>query len=558
MPELIKQAASLTVLKVRLSNTLPPQNTSVETAQPTEGVSQVMRVVCELEFTGTAEERGLVLPAGQADAAEELQSSIPQQPLVRDPSSGVARLIAQWCFSPEEIQLPIDYVQLTRGRPALTGEVVVNLAKAAVSRVANEFTVDAFERVVTCNNWLPSGTRTLPGPMLRELSLLLGTLLHKKDSLWIEFCEPAGYLPMLPWEKMLRPATKMPILRLSPHPREALSAKIDLSVVTCVTAPTKAFVPMPNQLATLVHAIHKSLPGNSQVHIFADDLCFPACSQAVIKEKYGKTRSIYLHEMSTTERHALAGSPRPWTDWILKSLGDGGADIVHCIATSTLSPDQPRLVVARDVMSPAHRKKAASDRGARRDIRYITGLDHAEFVRSLGAWAAVFSGPVRRAEAIETRLGLRLFAHQFATLRPGISVYHNFTADPRCESLSETYNFLTGDFSVPASTSTSVAVYCHPARATPFAVQAAQQPSPLVREYSRLEEAVKHAIDLPGPLPAWVATAQRLAEETISNIEMNDEPNLNSARSRGIASALKFIERAVTEQIKNIPTSTNT
>ena len=225
MNELLKRDISLTVLKIRLldaSATSAPASGADATANQTLTPNQ--RIFCELQVTGNAEERGLVAPTTQATnrapSRRKRSSSHPTYEAGENDTPGsLSRTLAQWSFAPEEIQLPVNYsaAMLFRDKPGLLGGWLATGARLAVSKLLDEIRVDALERLACGASWLPSGEPTLPSSMTRQLQRLLPSVMREGDSLWLELAEPVGYLPLLPWEKMLRPVTSAPILRVSPH-----------------------------------------------------------------------------------------------------------------------------------------------------------------------------------------------------------------------------------------------------------------------------------------------------------------------------------------------------
>jgi len=203
-------------------------------------------------------------------------------------------------------------------------------------------------------------------------------------------------------------------------------------------------------------------------------------------------------------------------------------------------------VIARDattpqpsVSTPVVTEGAATGRA----LNYITPLEHSDLLTSLGAWAAIFSAPATGGWVVESRQGLRVFVDQFARVRPGVAAFHDLQADPACDALAKTYRFIIGDPSIPAATSSSVSVYCHPARATSAPAAPSSEHSDLMRQFAKVEEAIQSIAAASGPLPAWLASTQRIVEQAVARVA--DPKELDSAAARGVASALKYVERLV-------------
>jgi hypothetical protein len=560
---LLKQEVSLTVLKVRLLEGPPSSIGDVAAETTTSEAVPGLRILCELEVTGKAEERGFTPLAGNPTSGSTSRrkrgTSRPSYDEWEESPSPTIRTVAQWSFAAEEMQLPVHFGEAERFRekPTLAGGFIADIARVAVTKLLPEFRVDTLERFASTKTWLPSGKPALPSTMTRQLVTLLPSLMHDGDCLWLDLAEPAGYLPLLPWEEMLRLATSAPILRLSPHSVKALSSNLEQSVVLCLTVPSNTWIPTKDQLVALARAIRKSLPKGSKLHVFADDLChvpFAAAMEAVGSAD-DQGRVIILYELpgsppeNAPEKEKL--SEQPWMEWIMTSLSGRAVDIVHCCSPGVLYTDHARAVIARNaVQRKASDQASSTDESVTgRPLRYITPLEHSNLLTSLGAWGAIFSAPPRGDSVASSRQGLRLFVDQLARLRPGVVTFHDFATDPTCDALASTYEFMIGDPSKVASTSPSVTVYCHPARATAAASAPSLLPNELMKQYARIEETIQSVIASSGPLPAWVAATQRIVEQAVSRAAITDANDSHDAVVRGVASALQYIEEMISKQM---------
>jgi len=551
MTELLKREVSLAVLKVRLLDataSAAPASGSAPTANQTLTPNQ--RIFCELQVTGKAEERGFVAPTVEVPNVAPSRSKRganrpPPDPTEADPASVLSRTLAQWSFAPDEMQVPVDFGAALRFRdkPNLVSGLLADAARFTVSWCLADFRADSLERFASGKDWLPSGKPMLPTTMMRQLQTLLPSVLHDGDSLWLELAEPAGYLPLLPWEEMLRPVTTVPILRLSPHVVQALSADRELSVVLCLSVPSSAWTPTAKQLVALMGAIRRSLPERSILHVFADDLCQPpvraALGQGPGNDPQGRT--IKLYDPPRAPSDADPGEDA-WRAWVTKSLAGSAADILHTVVPGRLFADQARLVISRDPPGVESGKGAAVGR----PLRYVTPLELTDALTRLGAWAVVLSTPVRGSWLGDARLGLRLLADQIGRLRPGIVAVHDFEADTECKAMAETYAFMVGDPSVRASTNPAVSVYCHPARAAAVTAQPTSGAGDLAQQYLKVKEMIQTAIARGGPTPAWVASTQRIVEQAMSRVVTQQGAD-DAAVTRGLVAALKAVEQILGE-----------
>ena len=246
MVEALKADASLTMFRVRLARPDPHSITGTSDLQTTLAPDQL--VICELEVTGDPRERALIPPdepsgptrAGHGSApGESTDSALPKAP---------SRTVAQWVLSPNEIDLPVTL-----------SEALQFSEHASVTR--------------------PS----FPKEMAQEIRKTAALLLHSgADVLWVELVEPVGYLPLLPWEELLSPLVEVPVVRVSAHPIRALSPTRELTVVLGCSVSSSAWIPGLRPLRTLLRAIGKSLPVDSTVHVFADDLAHPRFKAALV------------------------------------------------------------------------------------------------------------------------------------------------------------------------------------------------------------------------------------------------------------------------------------
>lgn len=555
MPHSIKRDVSLTVLKVRLLDNDAASAPSARPDADNQALSARQRIFCELQVTGDAGARGMAAPTaeGSLPGGTRRQGSPRRRGFETDDSSvqsaPLSRTVAQWSYEPAEMKVPVHYAETKQfsDRPGLVAGWLAQGARALVSMVLSDMRADSLERFAASSSWLPSGRAVLPAPMARQLRATLPSVMREGDCLWLEIAQPTGYLPLLPWEEMLRPVTDAPILRLSPHPLKASSSDRELSVALCITVPSATWVPQESEIAGLLAALRDALPAGSTVHVFADDLCESIVRSAIARgaSTSASTTRIRRHPLPAAQDLASAAG-NAWRDWVVQSLGRQAVDILHCYACGLLFADQARLVLTRE---PVAGEDAA---GARpRLLRHASASDIAEALVALGAWAVVLSVPVRGPWASQSRLGLRLFADEIARLRAGAAALHDGEFDPDFAALRDTYRFIIGDPSVKASTSGAVAVYCHPARATPMAAALSSLPRELVAQYMGIAETIDRLYGK-APLPLWVAAALRVAEQAVSRVASNTAPGGDDAVTRGIAAALGQVQAMIARGARHV------
>jgi hypothetical protein len=376
--------------------------------------------------------------------------------------------------------------------------------------------------------------------------------MHEGDSLWLELADPVGYLPLLPWEEMLRPVTSAPILRLSPHVLQALSPDRELSVVLCLTVPSPEWAVTAVELMVFASTIRESIPERSTLHVFADDLCHAPFVEAMkqVKSDDPKGRTIKVYDLPR-KMLGRENAEDPWKVWIAESLAGRATDIVHFVALGMLFADHSRLVIAAEPSAKENPIEGTITKGGRL-LRYVTPIELCDSFTALGAWAAVFSAPTGGRWLNQARTGLRLLVDQIGRLRPGMAVFHDMEADADCKALAETYKFMIGDPSIPASLNTSVSVYCHPARAATVHPEPQSVPGELMQlmqQYAKVKELIQAEILRKGPLPTWIAATQRIVEEAVSRATAREGTAAGAPVLLGLASALEYVEKMLVQEM---------
>ncbi|HWL40981.1 MAG TPA: hypothetical protein VNO75_12160 [Gemmatimonadaceae bacterium] len=454
-------------------------------------------------------------------------------------------------------------------------------ARGAASKVLKEFTADAVIRSTRAQHWIPSATLTLPPEMERELARHLSVLLVGRDHLWIDLAEPVGYLPLIPWESLLQPLTKVPVLRLSPHPVKALGSNHELNVVLVSSFCSAESVPKVAEVRGFVEAIRSALPRQSTINIFADSLSHGVFVEATASATGDAGRQLIVHKPplspaafrtnpgSDVNAVAAEGSgestdsrEHPWLSWMTSALGGSAVDIIHWISPGSLFSDRARLTVAR---SPQPEEISANAQESSRvnfwkrakkgrAVRYLNAQSLAAAATSFGAWAMLLTIPSRGRGRNRSKLALRLLADQLSRTRPGVVALHDLATDSGAGSLSHVYGFLAASGS-QYPVMPGVVTYCHPAR---VALELPTPPAPVDSElasaYAAVSEAVQARLNEPGPTPAWVATTQRVVEQMASRLvfqaedQLAEKSPLDAATERGMVEALRVVERLLADE----------
>ena len=382
--------------------------------------------------------------------------------------------------------------------------------------------------------------------------------LDEGEPLWLEIGDPPGYLPLVPWERLLHYKLKVPILRIGQHRVRAVTYPGCVDVVVCASAisrrevlPTRLVV---RQLRALAAAAHPC-----RVHVFADDLYWATLGNA-IRLRVAKDEgdiAVYPPPSGDAPARNLAtaftsffrpGSRRmgeakehPWLHWIRAQMDGWAADIVHCICSGAVFEEYGTVVCS--TVPRAHSEPVMKYRGA----HFVSPLEMDEFSSQLGAWAFVLSGTGRRL----SRYGLRMHVDELARLRPGFVVLHDAADDPSGRILGDLYRYIARDGSPVGSSALSVTANEVNPALVPSIDVSVEDREDLSAEIRRFQEALAKAAE-GGSTPSlghWTAMSQRLVEQTASSdLGARPRSDVELATDRGVVEALSFVSNLLNER----------
>jgi hypothetical protein len=488
--------------------------------------------------------------------------------------------VLRFTLTAQEIGLPFEPAvtinAIDRSANALTARAGA-VFEHAVSKVFGEWRADSIIRFARARTWVPSPRLTLPPHAARQLADVFARVLREDEPLWLEFQDPVGYLPLVPWEDVLRRATRSPVLRLSPHALQPVTPRSDFTIVLAVSVPSSRRLPATGALRAFFQAIHAALPERSVVHVFADALAYPAFATAIGSMVYAG--GIVLHAPpgleprspsppAATDDAAAASDPgndtlaraesnarlvreHPWVAWMTRELRGHAADIVHWISPGAF-PDEGLLVATDPAESPP--EDARKRPGTGRSFRFVPVPALADFLTLVGAWGAIFTAlgdaPTR------SLLGLRITTDRMARHRPGVAALHDLTDDPASLALGDLYRFLLGGYDVAMPHRAGALAYTHPALtgAASIAPRNASAPSDastaMLDAYRGVAQAAQSILDQSGPTPGWVAATQRIAEQSASRFVSAGSVG-DPAALRGVADALAVLQQVLDAQARS-------
>ena len=529
MADLLKRSGQLVLLRIVLCD-------DATTVTPAS-------VVIEVQLTGDPSERRLASVYGDQFRAQEAATS-------DEADLAAIGALTRVTISAAELGIPVDPLLAVRmqERSDTLVERGATALEGVVTKYLPEWRADALIRFARERSGFEPKL-TLPPAAVRQLSEALRSVLTDGEVLWLEFGETVGYLPLIPWEEALRSVTSAPVLRLTPHALEPIYSRHELSTALCCSVPSPEMLPTPRAMRDILLAIQQHLPPQSRVHVFADALARPLIEQLV--PSLGADNVVHLHPLPEVASRGgdidaivgdelRRGREHPWVTWICKSLGGEAVDLVHWISPGVF-PDEGVLLAA----DPAAYE--ATGDGAR-TLRFVPVPALAEFLNDVGAWGAIFSAFGPR----QSTLGLRATTDRFARLRPGPAAMHDLTLDPASTALAELYGFLIKGGSASAPRAPGMLLYTHPARtgAAPRMPSAgpteASSTTSLLDAYDRVASATGSVIDRTGPTPAWVASAQRIAEQSVSRVVSSSRPGeIDPVAAAGMTAALAALQRVL-------------
>lgn len=324
---------------------------------------------------------------------------------------------------------------------------------------------------------------------------------------WLHMVKPYGALAAVPWERLLAPIGN-PVLRLPDALADrAGEAPRTLDVVLCASRPiSEEAFNIPGHIAAIAERIVGAVSARRvRINVFADLECLRELQGLLSRS--GLTEQVILwdpHESASYKAVRRERSSRdrampvtsPWLLWMLESMRGQSVDVVHFLCHGFLAENSGALAFAQ---SPVQNDDPAWS-------RFVGGGELARFLLHLGAWSVAFTSPERN----YSEMGLRLIADEFAQVRPGPVLYHEYREDTTFEQLAEACRLLYGNHLEPVRPMPAIALCCQPALVANR--RAARPPAARRRRGAVRESTVQEP-------PAWVASAQRFVEQKEFEIE---------------------------------------
>jgi hypothetical protein len=391
----------------------------------------------------------------------------------------------------------------------------------------------------------------LPLPVIQRLADALHVNSHD-DTLWLQIDRSAGFLAVVPWERLLAPVMQCPLLRVPNFlvDPDFLDDRLDLAI--CASAPAaKEFYPVADFTISLIERVQQAVAQGTDIHVFADRDAFRS-----LQDRFPSGSETSCHRVTVydPDRAAPFGAGdsvisesetlnSPWLHWMKAELGDRGIEAVHFICPGFFNSEHGSLALAR---SPLDNTDEAWS-------HFVGGRELCAFLDDLGAGAVAFGAPYADIWA----LGLRLLADELAWTRPGPIILYE--AQGPLDTVGHAYGFLFGGYSKPPTGRGELLLYCHPRRLegyleSLFFEAAKLTTAEMGHEWMEATRQVvaskpssleKRALAPEPAVPRWARANQLMIEQSLLDLS-----GRHGATAHGSSDALRFLSELQSKFIK--------
>jgi hypothetical protein len=507
---------------------------------------------------------GLRAERALEDVSRSIQEStnqiVPDRLRVKMELSYGANVFGSWIFSAADLNLPlapealIELEERVAGLRPVINSIAARSTWALTDRLSTR-TLDFLDKVRQRLSADPS----LPLAISKSLSQTVDSLATEQQTIWLKLSQPSGFLPLLPWERMLRPALGRPIARLARRLTQGMSGMTAQDLILICTGIDAAPVADPESVVAICRSMLDSCPPPKRavVHLFADALHRPLIADALAKHglqaiRHGDPesgRGIVLYDSPTEEQlgggdskassseHTQSIWDRPWARWIKTSMAGRAADVIHIVCTAHFSHAQAVLHFSPDPgKAPVALGRVGRWLSKEEKVRsrYVDAQLGCDLANELGVWAIVLSAPTQASLRCQ-----RALMYQLSALLPALVAVHDVVSDPGAAACAPLYRMLTGGaWQLATFTHPALVVQCDPSDFQPDVSEAWLKNS-LGKGFIDAYEAVKAEMNRDAATPTWAAVMQRNIEQSAS-IQLSDTPltERDKAARDGAASAL--------------------
>jgi len=360
--------------------------------------------------------------------------------------------------------------------------------------------------------------------------------------LWLSFPRYSGYLPVLPWEPLLKSRLDIPILRLSYTDVQPIGSSETRDVAVCFSFPrAKEFLAASSRqyqapertIRYFFDRIPPNLAPYSTFHVFADREMYPVLTS--VRDQNPTFRIVVYDAGNAANYHAPDADPElsaasfeavdsPWLVWIRDALGETSVDLVHFISHGYLGKEEGFLAVSHSLVSNDEEEWS----------RFIGARQLCTFLDQVGAWSVAFSSP----QGNYSISGLRMLQDQIARMRPGPVLFHDVARDPERAGWDAAFQYTYALEEAEAPLSEAVSLCCHPDWALPGTAPDTKTQQ-LLKELTvagRMPDVFERGENT----PSWLASGQRALERSVARLFDASSESTDQVMSGGAADALRF------------------
>jgi hypothetical protein len=277
-------------------------------------------------------------------------------------------------------------------------------------------------------------------------------LSKKGDSsapIWLSLGSPFGFLPIVPWQALLQPLFRSPVLRLPYLSVKPFMPSESLDVIICIAAKTGSLDSIADQLGPKLAGLRRRLV---RLYIFSSGMMGELDKITQRFKSPSLSICCYHPESGPEYKPALdrtvRGLENPWLIWMKSAMGEKSGDVAYFIVDGSLSDQQASLRFA-----PSPLKGVDPNWG-----RYVSAQELSVFLNQVGCWSVGFRAP----EDPWGSAALRLFQENLAQVRPGPIFLYDAAADANFAEFAAACGFLYGLKNSPLPVSRTISLFCHP------------------------------------------------------------------------------------------------
>lgn len=335
----------------------------------------------------------------------------------------------------------------------------------------------------------------LPTHITEALRPALNAGARAGQPLWLSLAAPTGLLAALPWEALLQPALRVPILRL---PYQSICPRLpssDLDTVLCIGIPLGS-EQLPFLVEAMLSQVRRATLKRMRIHVFAKD-SLPDASLSAFRSAYGSDLVIETYATPDPNAPDATEATHAWLGWMRRAFAarhpDRAVDVVHVVCHGYQQYDEGMMALA----------DLAPDTGGTAAWPMVSAAELVQFLNELGAWGLVIASPPSN----PCPAGLRLLQHALARLRPGPSAMCEADGMGPGEPIGKVYEFLF-DPAHPVPTGAGLSLYCHPVLVSGREYDAASKDQlDQFTIVNKLQDVYRELT-----MPVWVASLQRQLE----------------------------------------------